>query len=99
MLVSKKKYNAMVAERDKWANMTAEVRETCESFRGLADKWEKIALDTHTFNKKLVAEQQEMLAKIKELEQQKENWRTRALGAEEQLERYEEGKFLTREAE
>lgn len=66
--VSKKKYDAMVAERDKWDRIAAESLELCQEFRDQAARWEEVARSCQEDNKRLVALSEEMLAKMKELE-------------------------------
>lgn len=66
--VSKKKYDAMVAERDKWDGIAAVYMRLCRDFQAEAEAWQKIAVSCQEDNKRLVAHEEEMLAKMKELE-------------------------------
>lgn len=66
--VSKKKYDAMVAERDRWDNIAAESTRLCQKFREQAARWEEVACSCQEDNKRLVALSEEMLSKMKELE-------------------------------
>jgi hypothetical protein len=66
--VSKKKYDAMVAERDKWDSVAAESIRLCREFQEQAARWERVARSCQEDNKRLVAHEEEMLAKMRELE-------------------------------
>ena len=66
--VSKKKYDAMVAERDKWDRAAAVSMRLCRDFQEQAARWEQIARSCQEDNKRLVAHEEEMLAKMRELE-------------------------------
>ena len=66
--VSKRKYDAMVAERDKWDGVAAESIRLCREFQEQAARWERVARSCQEDNKRLVAHEEEMLIKMKELE-------------------------------
>lgn len=76
--VSKKKYDAMVAERDKWDGIAAESIKLCQEFREHAARWEEVARSCQEDNKRLISLEEEMLAKMKQLEKQRDMWRERA---------------------
>ena len=59
--VSKKKYDEMEQSRDRWMSHAEE-----DSNR--AEAWRKVAISCQEDNKRLVAQEKEMLAKIRELE-------------------------------
>lgn len=66
--VSKKKYNAMVAERETWKELTEKMTAVAENFQRTGSKWQDIAISCQEDNKRLVAHEEEMLTKMKELE-------------------------------
>jgi hypothetical protein len=59
--VSKKKYDEMERLRKMW-------KVSAEGANKRADAWEKVAISLQEDNKRLVAHEEEMLAKMKELE-------------------------------
>lgn len=66
--VSKKKYNAMVAERDKWDGIASEA--VAQNGR-LLDEWHatiKNMKNIQEFNHHLIEHNNELLARVKELE-------------------------------
>ena len=66
--VSKKKYDAMVAERETWKELTEKMVAVSESFQRNGSEWQKVAVSCQEDNKRLVAHEKEMLAKMRELE-------------------------------
>lgn len=66
--VSKKKYDAMVAERETWKELTEKMVAVAESFQRNGSEWQKVAVSCQEDNKRLVAHEEEMLAKMRELE-------------------------------
>ena len=68
LFVSKKKYKEMECSRDAFKMLAERWKSNAEDFRQQADKWQSIAVSCHEDNKHLVAFEEEMLAKITELE-------------------------------
>lgn len=66
--VSKKKYDTMVAERETWKESAEKMTAVAENFQRNGSKWQDIAISCQEDNKRLVAHEEEMLAKMKELE-------------------------------
>lgn len=88
VFVSKKKYDSMVAERETWKELTEKMTAVAENFQRNGNKWQDIAISCQEDNKRLVAHEEEMLAKMKELEQQRDMWRERAEEENRQAEIY-----------
>ena len=86
--VSKKEYNAMVAERDKWKQIAEKAVDLSEQIDADRNEWMKIAIDVQNDNRILVAHEEEMLAAFKQLEKQRDMWRERAEEENRQAETY-----------
>ena len=68
MWISKKKYNELIADIETWKELTEKMTAVAESFQRNGSKWQDIATSCQEDNKRLVAHEEEMLAKMKELE-------------------------------
>ena len=68
MWISKKKYNELKASRERWKVLADRWMSHAEDANKLADEWQNIAVSCQEDNKRLVAHEEEMLAKMKELE-------------------------------
>ena len=68
MFIRRKTYNALVAEIDTWKELAEKMVDVAESFQRNASKWQDIAISCQEDNKRLVVHEEEMLAKMKELE-------------------------------
>ena len=66
--VSKRKYDAMAADRETWKALAEKMTDVAEGFYRNGSKWQDIAISCQEDNKRLVAHEEEMLAKMKELE-------------------------------
>ena len=95
--VSKKKYDAMVAERDKWDRIAADSMRLCQEFREQAARWENIARSCQEDNKRIIAHEEETLAALKQLEKQRDMWRERAEEESMQVEAYRDMLMWTEE--
>lgn len=101
--VSKKKYDAMTAERDKWNGIASEAVEQNRRLLTQLDAAIKEMKDIQEFNHRLVARNKDMLAQIKELKdklgfviKQRDYYYDLLESANDA---YEEGKAISREAE
>lgn len=65
--VSKKKYNALMKERNEWKYLSESFLDSAEQFQKRADEWRDVAVSCQEDNKRLVAHEKEMLAKMEEL--------------------------------
>lgn len=70
--VSKKKYNAMIAERNKWDSIAAESIRLCQEFREQAARWEEVARSCQVDNRHLITSNKEMLTRVRDLENEKD---------------------------
>lgn len=66
--VSRKKYNALMKERDEWKQLSESFLDSAEQFKKRADEWRDVAVSCQEDNKRLIAHEEEMLTKMKELE-------------------------------
>lgn len=66
--VRKKKYDEMKQSRERWKTLADRWMSHVEDANKLADEWKKVAVSCQEDNKRLVAHEEEMLAKMKELE-------------------------------
>lgn len=76
--VSKKKYNALMKERDEWKQLSESFLDSAEQFQKRADEWRDIAVSCQEDNKRIIAHEEEMLVAFKQLEKQRDMWRERA---------------------
>ena len=88
--VSKKKYDAMVAERETWKELAEKMTAVAENFQRNGSKWQDVAISCQEDNERLVAHEEEILAKMKQLEAQRDMWRERAKEENRQAEIYRE---------
>lgn len=86
--VSKKKYKAMVAERDKWDGIAAEAIAQNERMLAQVDNTIEAMEGIQALNRQLVRHNDELLARVKELEKQRDMWRERAEEENKQAETY-----------
>jgi methionyl-tRNA formyltransferase len=86
--VSKKKYNEMVAERDKWDGIAARAIEHNGRLLAQVDKAIKEMEEIQELNHRLVSHNDELLTCVKELEKQRDMWRARAEEENRQAETY-----------
>ena len=86
--VSKKKYDAIVAERETWKELAEKMAAVAENFQKDGNEWMKIAIDVQNNNRLLVAHEEEMLVAFKQLEKQRDMWRARAEEENRQAEIY-----------
>lgn len=68
MWISKKNYNAIIAEIDTWKELAEKMVSVAENFQRNGSKWQDIAISCQEDNKRFVAHEEEMLAKMQELE-------------------------------
>lgn len=66
--VRKKKYTEMEQSRERWKMLADRWMSHAEDANKLAYEWEKVAVSCQEDNKRLVAHEEEMLAKMRELE-------------------------------
>ena len=86
--VSKKKYNEMKKSRDRWKTLADRWMSHTEDANKLAEEWEKMAVSCQEDNKRLIAHEEEMLAALKKMENQRDMWRERAEEENRQAEIY-----------
>lgn len=72
MFISKKKYNELVAERDKWDSIASEAVAQNGRLLTQMDSAIKEMKDIQAFNHSLIDRNEELLTRIKELEAEKE---------------------------
>ena len=77
--VSKKKYDAMVAERDKWDNIASEAVAQNSRLLTQIDEAIKEMKEIQELNHQLVKSNDVLLAYTKQLEKQRDMWRERAV--------------------
>ena len=77
--VSKKKYDAMVAERDKWDNIASEAVAQNSRLLTQIDEAIKEMKEIQELNHQLVKSNEVLLAYTKQLEKQRDMWRERAV--------------------
>lgn len=75
MWISKKKYNELNEQRETWKELAEKMTAVAESFQRNGSRWQDIAISCQEDNKRLVAHEEEMLAKMKELEAELERAR------------------------
>ena len=68
MFIRRKTYNAIVAEIDTWKELAEKMVGVAENFQRNGSRWQDIAISCQEDNKRLVAHEEEMLNKMKELE-------------------------------
>ena len=88
--VSKKKYNEMVAERDKWDGIASEAVAQNGRLLVQIDEAIKEMKEIQELNHRLVRHNDELLTHCQELEKQREMWRDRAVEENRQAEIYRE---------
>lgn len=66
--VSKKKYNEMKESRERWKRLADRWMSHAEDANRLANEWRDIAISCQEDNKRIIAHEEEMLTKMKELE-------------------------------
>jgi hypothetical protein len=75
-------------ERNEWKHLSESFLDSAEQFQKRADEWRDVAVSCQEDNKRLIAHEEEMLAKMKELEKQRDMWRARAEEENRQAETY-----------
>jgi 16S rRNA U1498 N3-methylase RsmE len=88
MWISKKKYNEMVAERDKWDRIASEAVAQNGRLLTEIDGAIKEMKEIQELNHQLVEHNDVLLAYTKELEKQRDMWRERAEEENRQAETY-----------
>lgn len=68
MFIRRKTYNAIVADIDTWKELAEKLVGVAESFQRNGSRWQDIAISCQEDNRRLVAHEEEMLTKMKELE-------------------------------
>lgn len=68
MFIRRKTYNELNEQRETWKELAEKMTAVAESFQRNGSKWQDIAISCQEDNKRLVAHEEEMLAKMKELE-------------------------------
>lgn len=66
--VRKKKYTEMEQSRERWKRLADRWMSHAEDANKLAAAWQKVAVSCQEDNKRLVAHEEEMLTKMRELE-------------------------------
>lgn len=68
MFIRRKTYNELNEQRETWKELAEKMTAVAESFQRNGSKWQDIAISCQEDNKRLVAHEEEMLAKMRELE-------------------------------
>ena len=101
--VRKKKYDEMEQSRERWKKLADRWMSHTEEAYQLAEKWQNVAVACQEDNKRIIAHEEKLLARVKELEAKldfiikQRDYDCDLLGNTSDA--YEEGRAISREAE